>query len=1272
MKKKVLSIILSAVIVCSTLTGCGREKVDTATSSSPEQKAIIDDRNETAEKTEDEQAKTETTEEQAKTGTTGEQTKTETTEEQAKTGTTGEQAKTGTTGEAQNEVQTPVLPENESLPVSNEENQEKTPANENTVRNQETENETSEQTQAMSDMTQEANGESQKTPSEPQGVPDVPQNAGNSVDEAQPSDNDEESEECSHAYDKGVVESQASCTENGYIRYTCTECGDSYVAEIPATGHSLAITVVEATCTAEGYRKAVCSECGMTETLETYPMVAHNYVPKVVESPTCTKEGKSIETCKCGSERTITTPAAGHSWSSWTVDVEATAQTEGRRSRTCLVCGEREEESTPKHVHTYEKTVTPPTCTKEGSTLYKCTCGDSYTEVIPMAEHDGKWTVTKEPTCIAAGEKSLVCTVCGTVLETDAVDAKGHGESKWTVVKQPTCTEAGKEERTCNECGLLIESKAIPSKGHTPGSWVGTTNATCGTPGTEELHCSVCDAVLSTREVPATGHNYRAESTDATCTTGGKTTYVCVNCGDSYEEKVPAKGHTVGGYEITKQPACTEAGTKAQKCTVCGEVIKTEEIPATGHTESGWITDKEPTCTAEGSRHTECNVCHTQMNTGIIPKTEHTAGSWTVTKAATCTEKGEETLTCTECHAVIDKREIAATGHTSGDWVVTKKAGCLTEGQRTKNCTVCGNTLETEKIPATGHTPGAWVGTSDATCGAPGTEERRCETCNAVIDTRNVPAVGHSHKETVVPATCTTDGKTIHTCERCGDSYEDNIVPATGHTDNWVVVKEAGCLTEGQKTNTCSACGKVLETKTIPATGHTPGEWVVDEEAGCEKNGSRHKSCSTCGTVLETETLNAAGHNWVTNTVPSTCQTQGYTEKECTVCHKTTDKTVLELAGHTPDEWVVTIEAGCLTEGQKTRSCSVCGTVLETEAIPADGNHEWQVRKVIPPTACSEGFTTYGCDRCGLSEMRDFVPSGGKRCDYDWDSREDLGNGKYYVECKVCGFGHTFTESEYNDMVTTNAQVDAKVREVISQVIKDDMTDAEKIIEINNWLCRNVVYDDEEYQNHINGNATPDSHSYKTLGALLDGTAVCAGYARAFKDFMDELGIECLYVSSESMDHAWNQVRLEDGWYWLDTTWNDTGDEAYFYNNYLFKTGKRVDDEVGGVECNGEMYKNGKTVYDKYGIESKEDIASIYSQYSDEEVFYISYDWNSNYKLLNALKEAYKTAYGEDLACGSTIIDGRQIVCIKNSDNVREFISNQCQAADSSMSTSAN
>ena len=103
--------------------------------------------------------------------------------------------------------------------------------------------------------------------------------------------------------------------------------------------------------------------------------------------------------------------------------------------------------------------------------------------------------------------------------------------------------------------------------------------------------------------------SFNSETFDATCTEDGKIVYTC-SCGETYEEVIPAKGHTeetVPGKDAT----CTEAGlTEGKKCSVCGEIlVAQEEIAAKGHTEE-IIPGKDATCNETGlTEGKKCTVC---------------------------------------------------------------------------------------------------------------------------------------------------------------------------------------------------------------------------------------------------------------------------------------------------------------------------------------------------------------------------------------------------------------------------------------------------------------------------------------------------------------------------------------------------------------------------------------------------------------------------------------------------------------------------------------
>ena len=64
---------------------------------------------------------------------------------------------------------------------------------------------------------------------------------------------------------------------------------------------------------------------------------------------------------------------------------------------------------------------------------------------------------------------------------------------------------------------------------------------------------------------------------------------------------------------------------------------------------------------------------------------------------------------------------------------------------------------------------------------------------------------------------------------------------------------------------------------------------------------------------------------------------------------------------------------------------------------------------------------------------------------------------------------------------------------------------------------------------------------YNAYDALINGSAVCNGYAECFKTFMDMLGIKCMAISGSAGNdlHIWNLVNLGDKWYQVDVTWDD-------------------------------------------------------------------------------------------------------------------------------------
>jgi len=60
-------------------------------------------------------------------------------------------------------------------------------------------------------------------------------------------------------------------------------------------------------------------------------------------------------------------------------------------------------------------------------------------------------------------------------------------------------------------------------------------------------------------------------------------------------------------------------------------------------------------------------------------------------------------------------------------------------------------------------------------------------------------------------------------------------------------------------------------------------------------------------------------------------------------------------------------------------------------------------------------------------------------------------------------------------------------------------------------------------------------------GTLVQGAAICGGYASAFLYLTELAGLESVFIAGESnrgISHAWNAVRLDESWHFVDVTWN--------------------------------------------------------------------------------------------------------------------------------------
>ena len=490
--------------------------------------------------------------------------------------------------------------------------------------------------------------------------------------------------------------------------------------------------------------------------------------------------------------------------------------------------------------HYFKETVIAPSCTADGYTLYKCTCGYSYTtDPVPAIDHSYTATVTKKATHTETGIMKYTCR-CGDTYTEEIAKLTKHTYTK--VYTWPTCTEPGYATFTC-ECGDSYIDEHMEPDGHSYSSYI-SLSPTHTREGERYYFCHNCDSTYTEVIEKLTEHTYNKNVTAPTCTAQGYTTYTCA-CGDSYvADYTNATGHSYNA--VVTAPTCTKQGYTTYTC-ACSDSYVTDYVPADGHKYQSYVY-QAATHTSTGIMMYDCNNC-TSYYTTTIPKTEAHTYNTQVT-APTCTAQGYTTYTCA-CGDTYVADYVNANGH-SHKGSVTTAATHLKEGVMTYNC-ICGDSYTEVIAKLTAHTYSTQV--TAPTCTAQGYTTYTCA-CGDTYVADYVKANGHSHTGAVTTAaTHLKEGVMTYTCH-CGDTYTEVIAKLTKHTYKAKVTTEATHLVEGVKTYTCE-CGASY-TEAIPTTDEHTYQKVTTDKATCTQNGTRLYFCE-CGSEY-TETIYATGH----------------------------------------------------------------------------------------------------------------------------------------------------------------------------------------------------------------------------------------------------------------------------------------------------------------------------------------------------------------------------------------------------------------------------
>ena len=136
--------------------------------------------------------------------------------------------------------------------------------------------------------------------------------------------------------------------------------------------------------------------------------------------------------------------------------------------------------------------------------------------------------------------------------------------------------------------------------------------------------------------------------------------------------------------------------------------------------------------------------------------------------------------------------------------------------------------------------------------------------------------------------------------------------------------------------------------------------------------------------------------------------------------------------------------------------------------------------------------------------------------------------------------------------------INAKVKEIEKEIWNSSMSNEDKIKEAHNYIINNSKYDKDRSDNNI-----VKYKSDTAYGSLLEGYSLCGGSTDAMALFLEDLKIKIYKIASAN--HVWNALKLNDGWYHLDLTWDDP-------NFFLITTSELS-------ELEGEQHNYDKNVY---------------------------------------------------------------------------------------------
>ena len=156
-----------------------------------------------------------------------------------------------------------------------------------------------------------------------------------------------------------------------------------------------------------------------------------------------------------------------------------------------------------------------------------------------------------------------------------------------------------------------------------------------------------------------------------------------------------------------------------------------------------------------------------------------------------------------------------------------------------------------------------------------------------------------------------------------------------------------------------------------------------------------------------------------------------------------------------------------------------------------------------------------------------------------------------------------FTYSLPRDEIIAQEQfIKEEVARLADELVTSQMSEGEIVRAFHDYIVLHTAYD--EHAAETCGESDCYDPAYSAYGLLKNGDAVCEGYAQVLTLLLDAVGIENYYVQGDAGDelHAWNLVKVDGHYYYIDTTWDDPApdEEGVVYDDYFLVSADELDD----------------------------------------------------------------------------------------------------------------